>query len=194
MEISDDIKRDWAALSDMLARQQRTNEALLRETLRTRAGRSYSRIVSYTWGSLIVGVLIIPLTILAADYKGLPDGVLYALIAGLVVALCIQGAALWSLSRADIGSSNIASYERATHNFMRFITASYLFCLPYFSAIVGYLVVSYFALLPAGRIWIIVAAMLLFIMLCWVEYRFLYRDRIRALQKSAAELREFMEE
>lgn len=188
----ENIKNDWNALSETVLRQQKINESLVREIMLSRADRSHSKLLGYGWFGLIAAVFAIPAVILLGEHKGVPVGIIYLSVAGLVAGILIQLAALRALTRADMESADIASYERAVISYRRLVLASYMVLVPYFAVVILCLAVVYYNVFAAAdRLYVLIGALPLTLLLCWAEYRFIYRDRIRSLRKSAADLREF---
>lgn len=188
----EDLKTRWEELSRRLERQQITTRSLMENTVRQRRWS----IAAYTWFNLITMVLGIPLVIGIGLYRGVTPTFMIVGIALLVIAIpwvAYQAVQLHHMQRM---SGNIAQQELCTVRYKKALVGSYLYAGIVLTAFIGYLFAVRTEWAAAGydgnfKLIVIIGVCAL------VGSLFVYRweaERIRALRKALADLREFTAE
>lgn len=187
----EELKQKWDILSKEVEKQKIINQKLMDNVV----NQKLKGLISYNWFGLALSILVIPFVYYLGKSSGLSDlTYIYIGLAGVIFFMIWGIFSFRILLKAKSYNQDLISAEKTIIKYRKSTSLSYL-CQYIF--IIPYLVYCLFTFkqyfISAGTLWVTILVFLGALAFTVIELRW-NMGKIKTLQKSIEELKEFEEE
>lgn len=187
----EELKQKWDILSKEVEKQKIINQKLMDNVV----NQKLKGLISYNWFGIALSILVIPFVYYLGKRSGLSDlTYIYIGLAGVIIFMIWGIFSFRILLKAKSYNQDLISAEKTIIKYRKNTTLSYL-CQYIF--IIPYLVYCLFTFkqlfISAGTLWVTILVFLGALAFTVIELRW-NMGKIKTLQKSISELKEFEKE
>lgn len=187
----EELKQKWDILSKEVEKQKIINQKLMDNVV----NQKLKGLISYNWFGLALSILVIPFVYYLGKRSGLSDlTYIYIGLAGVIIFMIWGIFSFRIILKAKSYNQDLISAEKTIIKYRKSTSLSYL-CQYIF--IIPYLVYCLFTFkqyfISAGTLWVTILVFLGALAITVIELRW-NMGKIKTLQKSISELKEFEKE
>ena len=191
----EELKNNWNALSERLSANEILNKRIIKDMIVQRAETSLAKLQKYDILMALGTLLLAGFVWYMSSRAALSTFTVVLMIVFLLINTVWNVYKGMYLNRMQVMSVDLFCLQKSVVNYRRFLFWEIVLSLPIVILILGVVIFCNKSAQNTSAIVVFaIAAFVLAPLLAYIEYKFVYQKRLRELEKSMEELKEFEKE